>query len=555
MRQEAKSTESKRTVERRGDLHAPPTDRAPGRRHGARRKAAGLALMAAAFVTTPAAAHERWVQHALLRSFDRSLFEQVGWTNGLTALALVVAIVFLVIRARPNPAAAASPCPPCPPCASRPIEAWMPALLRVCYGVTLIAFAMRGAYLAPDLCAVPTLESRLLVALAGATGVLLIAGFRVRTASLLSLVIFAWALVRHPFEPYAGAAIGPIDVLAYAEVVGIVVYLAIRGAGRLGLDGLAARDAGELARIAKGRSVAGVRIALGGTLVLLGVLKFLRPEIFMGVVQNYPEIFHEPFARVVGASEETVVFGASVTEITLGLFLALGLRTRGVTLILGMIFAATACAFREEVLGHLPLIGMVAVLLVEGGGSTRRGIDGDRVQEGDIPGAAPARTPALRRPATAHVRTASVTTLGVAACLGLLSFRVAAAADHAWVEPLGPSKASGTFEGHRQRCAATLVVVPGDTGLNRFFTIELELRDADTHELLSDVEVTVDVTMPQHGHGMPTTPQTRAAGPGRFVTRGCKLHMYGAWLVQVEVRRDGRPWDRFVAAYELQPAG
>jgi hypothetical protein len=41
---------------------------------------------------------------------------------------------------------------------------------------------------------------------------------------------------------------------------------------------------------------------------------------------------------------------------------------------------------------------------------------------------------------------------------------------------------------------------------------------------------------------------------GRWLTEGCKLHMYGAWVVQVLVLRDGEPWDRVSTTYDFHPA-
>lgn len=384
---------------------------------------ASLAVAAAALITAPAAAHERWVRHELLRPFDHSYFDKLGWTNGLTAVGLILSILWFSTARRRHAGSGAGSGAGSRSGILAPLEPWMPTLLRICYGATLIVFALQGMYLAPDLAAAATLESRLLVALAGATGVLLLAGYRVRSVAMLSLFIFAWAAVRRPFESYESTPITSVNVLCYAEVVGIALYLFLRGSGRVGLDGaITAWRTGEASPLAKRRSVASTRIALGGTLMLLGLLKFTNPALFMGVVQNYPEVFHEPFRQAFGASQETVVFGASMTELTLGLYLVCGFWTRAVAVLLGAIFAATAFAFREEVIGHLPLVGMVLVLAVERGGRA-----GPEITAGAGLNPAP-RVP--RRPALAAIRAMAATTLGLAAFLGFASFQMAHAEDH-----------------------------------------------------------------------------------------------------------------------------
>lgn len=494
------------------------------------------ALAAAAVLASTAAAHERWVRHALLRPFDRTLFDTLCWANALTALGIAVSILWLAQHSRDAPR---------PVMRARQwlsaLSPWSPTVLRICYGLTLVLFALRGLYLAPDLRAVATPESRLLVGAEAVAGSLLLAGCWTRAAALLSLFVYAWALWRRPFEPYEGRAIAFLDVLSYAEVVGIGLYLLVARSGRLGLDHWRASHV-ELGR-ARDLALALQRVALGVTLVLLGLVKFLIPELFMGVVQNYPAVFHEPFEQLFGASEEEVVFGASALEITLGLYLICGLYPRVASFLLGTVFVTTAILFREEVLGHLPLVGMVLVLVLEGGGSLRW------PGTGAIEPAAERRT---ARPALA--RAGALVVMGAALGTGLASFRLSYAANRVWEAALGGQNLTGTYQGHRGRCAATVAIVPPGVGLNRFFAIQTTLHDAQSQEPLENVDVVLDVTMPQHGHGMPTRPRTRRIGPGTFLTEGCKLHMFGDWVIQIEVERGGEEWDRLAARYDFQPA-
>lgn len=47
--------------------------------------------------------------------------------------------------------------------------------------------------------------------------------------------------------------------------------------------------------------------------------------------------------------------------------------------------------------------------------------------------------------------------------------------------------------------------------------------------------VTVLGGMPAHAHGLPTTPEVRALGAGRYRVEGLKFHMPGAWIVAFRI--------------------
>ncbi len=70
--------------------------------------------------------------------------------------------------------------------------------------------------------------------------------------------------------------------------------------------------------------------------------------------------------------------------------------------------------------------------------------------------------------------------------------------------------------------------------LSELFVIKARVTDADGAPV-SGVTLTVDASMPQHGHGMATRPETNEVGPGEFETKGMKFHMPGAWTVHFAV--------------------
>lgn len=86
---------------------------------------------------------------------------------------------------------------------------------------------------------------------------------------------------------------------------------------------------------------------------------------------------------------------------------------------------------------------------------------------------------------------------------------------------------------------------PSPLPLNTLFEIHTTVRDAKTGAPVEDATVTVDATMPQHGHGMVTKPEAdpgvcepapcRHPG-GAYIMRGMKFHMPGEWTLHFEVK-------------------
>ncbi len=65
-------------------------------------------------------------------------------------------------------------------------------------------------------------------------------------------------------------------------------------------------------------------------------------------------------------------------------------------------------------------------------------------------------------------------------------------------------------------------------------------------------KVTIDVTMPAHGHGMMTDPDLKQVGPTRWHADGLKLHMHGTWQFDVRIESAGVK-ERVSAVYEEPP--
>ena len=51
--------------------------------------------------------------------------------------------------------------------------------------------------------------------------------------------------------------------------------------------------------------------------------------------------------------------------------------------------------------------------------------------------------------------------------------------------------------------------------------------------------IEVDGDMPEHGHGLPTTPKVRNLGGGKYLLEGLKFHMPGWWVVTLDISAAG----------------
>ena len=70
---------------------------------------------------------------------------------------------------------------------------------------------------------------------------------------------------------------------------------------------------------------------------------------------------------------------------------------------------------------------------------------------------------------------------------------------------------------------------------NEPFTLSVRVMDATSHALLPEATITLDATMPDHGHGMNTTPRVTPNQDGTFRVEGMLFHMRGSWQLEVQV--------------------
>jgi hypothetical protein len=94
-------------------------------------------------------------------------------------------------------------------------------------------------------------------------------------------------------------------------------------------------------------------------------------------------------------------------------------------------------------------------------------------------------------------------------------------------EPDGVASVDGLY-------SVRLESPPAESPVNQLHVWRLELRDADG-DPVEGATIGVDGDMPAHGHGLPTQPEARDLGDGRYEIEGMKFQMGGAWFVEFAI--------------------
>lgn len=80
----------------------------------------------------------------------------------------------------------------------------------------------------------------------------------------------------------------------------------------------------------------------------------------------------------------------------------------------------------------------------------------------------------------------------------------------------------------------------GEPPLNRIHSWTLHVETADGQPV-EGATILVDGGMPQHGHGLPTSPQvTEDLGNGDYRVEGMKFQMLGFWEVKFDISANGQ---------------
>jgi YtkA-like len=97
-----------------------------------------------------------------------------------------------------------------------------------------------------------------------------------------------------------------------------------------------------------------------------------------------------------------------------------------------------------------------------------------------------------------------------------------------------------------KRFRAQVLSVPNPIKVNQLHRWRVSLRSRAGRPVLG-AKIGIAGDMPAHGHGLPTRPQARALGGGRYLIEGVKFQMPGEWYLELRISHRGvRDRVRFV---------
>jgi hypothetical protein len=287
---------------------------------------AAAALLA---LPTPASAHEKWfVPDSGSYATDWSFVLRPVTAALLAAVLLVTALWrYVAVRYLPAPELKALRF------VGR-IVPYVPRLLAIHLGVSLLAAAVSGHFLTHDLDVDELAGGAALLLLEGALGVWFITGIRLRPAAILLALT----------GPLALLLTGPVGLLSAMDLLGVAVFLSFVPPS----DATFGRVEPDPATLRK--ALFALRLGAGGALVTLA--------------------FAEKLANPALARET-----AGCTELLFGLLVISGALPQAAVLVAGIPFNATLLLFGgTELLGHLPVYGVFLTLLAYGSNPATAGL-------------------------------------------------------------------------------------------------------------------------------------------------------------------------------------
>lgn len=341
-----------------------------------------LWLLIVAVAPATAAAHVRWFV---------AVDYPVDWSR-LISLPVLLALVIsgvLYLGLRLLRRLVGSPHFPNPSFLTN-LEPSATSLLAVQTGISLVWFASQRHLFVPSLSLPPTTFGWLLVAGQLVVAFTFITAIFDRYGAVLLALIY---LLGYLFFP-------PVRVLEPIYVLGIALTMFVLGRSSAP-PGPGRSLLRILSRHEKG-TIAALRILTGFSLLLAALTeKLLAPAAGLAFLQGYPW-FNFPH-NLLGLSwftDQRFVFAAGLAEASLGSLLMSGVLTRVVILAMWVPFnLAVAFVPPEDLLGHLPIFGIMYVLLLYGSG-----IDPDNRGQADSD--SPTGEPAAKRSPAAPEREA-----------------------------------------------------------------------------------------------------------------------------------------------------
>ncbi len=228
---------------------------------------------------------------------------------------------------------------------------WVPRLLGVHLGVSLIALAATGAFLTPAVDDLHRFEGSMLLLGEAVLGVWFVVGWRLRAAAATLLTL----------GPILAVLAGPMALLECANVAAVAAFLLFLPPESDSF-GAASMDRARLRW-----ALLAMRVGVGSSLIALAFTeKFTNPGMAARTLAEYPAL--NVFSLLgSGMDTETFIAIAGAVEFLFGLLILSGAWPQVVVLVAAVPFNATLVLFGQtELVGHLPVYGVFLALLVYG---------------------------------------------------------------------------------------------------------------------------------------------------------------------------------------------
>ena len=325
-----------------------------------RRAALGAGL--ATVLPVQAAAHEKWFIDAARYPLRWDLFFSPGPIVYALVTAIVVAGLAILWRARggrdflPSPDRLGAT-----PEGLRVMYALLPLIIGLHVAITLFYGGLNGMLFSPNV--------HLHGAAAYVCGLLeiwvalsLFYGGLTRLAA--ALIVGLWL---------AGIALAGVQsMLDNAMYLGIAAFFFLAGRGPIAIDRFMFPRFEPSAALAQ-HAVTALRIGIGASFVIVAFTeKFANMPLALAFLQRYPVNFTAYLGLPL--SNHTFILLAASIELLIGLCLLLGVFTREIIIVAWLPINVTLTYFgTTELIGHLPIYGIMALLLIWIPGKTTLG--------------------------------------------------------------------------------------------------------------------------------------------------------------------------------------
>lgn len=292
----------------------------------------------------PAWAHEKWFVNASNYETNWDFFFE-PLSLAMVAAAAVAALIWRFVFAKFR-----SPEIPALGFFGR-LAPWVPRLLGIHLGVSLLAQGVQGTFLAPALSVHELPGGDALAFFQAALGAWFISGFRLRIPAVILIVS----------GPLALLISGPVSLLEAIPILGIAGFLLVLPPtserwGAATVDPVQVRRAMQLLRLGVGL----------GLIVLAFSEKFANPSLAQAILDRNPEL-NVAESLGLGISDEMFIRIAGTTELLFGLLVLSGAGPQLVVIVAAIPFNLTLLIFGEtELIGHLPVYGAFLALIVYG---------------------------------------------------------------------------------------------------------------------------------------------------------------------------------------------